>query len=388
MKNLAMTGIGLALSAFTTFSSAAASTYEVSDTLVELVKDFEGYRETAYDDLDPARQLAFGDDHLAQGTLTIGWGCTTDVYAGQRISVEDAEKCLTTNLVTARQVVDDVVDVSLNSNQRDALVSFVFNVGEGQFRNSTLLRKLNAGDYKGAESEFHRWVYSGGRKLQGLIQRRIREAALFALPSIEDAFSLPIDLLSNPSLAPDVIRIPGAVTQAMHSAWATSFPGGRSAPSREVGGVIVKQPDGNIVAKYVTIGTNARVLINRWDAKAGERIIGTYHTHPYSDVWPEGGYLGVAHSGDDFTYALVYREPTFVEAGSKQFLLLPTEISPEHPVEAWDPLGSQFTEDLNKLTFDQGIPVPEAHIIVGKRYAKRYGIAFYEGVNGVFRRIG
>jgi len=69
--------------------------------------------------------------------------------------------------------------VPLPQNQFDALVSFTFNVGVGAFSNSTLLRRLNKRNYQGTKQEFRRWVHAGGRRLQGLVNRRNQEAGLF-----------------------------------------------------------------------------------------------------------------------------------------------------------------------------------------------------------------
>ena len=74
------------------------------------------------------------------------------------------------------------VMVPINQDQFDTLVSFAFNVGVGAFRKSTLLKLLNQGNYEGAKDEFQRWVYGGGRRLAGLVNRRNHEAELF-LPS-------------------------------------------------------------------------------------------------------------------------------------------------------------------------------------------------------------
>lgn len=71
------------------------------------------------------------------------------------------------------------VKVKLTQNQFDALVSFVYNVGVGAFRTSTLLRKLNNGDYVGAAAEFKRWKFGGGKELPGLVRRRKAEEQLF-----------------------------------------------------------------------------------------------------------------------------------------------------------------------------------------------------------------
>jgi peptidoglycan hydrolase-like protein with peptidoglycan-binding domain len=71
------------------------------------------------------------------------------------------------------------VSVPLTQNQFDALVSFTFNVGAGAFGGSTLLKRLNAGDYAGGADEFGKWTKSGGKVFAGLVRRRTEEAALF-----------------------------------------------------------------------------------------------------------------------------------------------------------------------------------------------------------------
>ena len=79
----------------------------------------------------------------------------------------------------AERAVQEAVHVPLRQEQFDALVSFTFNVGGGAFRSSTLVRKLNAGDARGAGDEFLRWATAGGRVLEGLRRRRQAERALF-----------------------------------------------------------------------------------------------------------------------------------------------------------------------------------------------------------------
>jgi hypothetical protein len=82
------------------------------------------------------------------------------------------------------RAVERLVKVPLNQNQFDALVSFAYNCGEGNLGKSTLLRRLNAGDYKGAAAQFAAWNKGGGQVLKGLVRRRAAEAALFrATPS-------------------------------------------------------------------------------------------------------------------------------------------------------------------------------------------------------------
>lgn len=130
-----------------------------------LIRRFEGLHLTAYWD---------------NGQYAIGYGHRgPDVSPGQRITVEEAERLLQQDVAKAETVVRSLVTVPLTQAQFDALVSFVYNVGAGAFRSSTLLRLLNDGDYAGAMAEFNRWVYSDGRVLPGLVARREAEAALF-----------------------------------------------------------------------------------------------------------------------------------------------------------------------------------------------------------------
>jgi len=134
-------------------------------TSLDIIKQYEGLRLEAY--LCPA------------GIPTIGWGHTFGVKLGQKISVAQAEVFLDHDYQEAEDQVKQVVKVPLTDNQLGALVSFVFNLGIGKLKSSTLLKKLNSGDYVGAASEFDKWVFSKGVKLKGLIARRVAERKLF-----------------------------------------------------------------------------------------------------------------------------------------------------------------------------------------------------------------
>jgi lysozyme len=102
-----------------------------------------------------------------------------------RITAERAEELLRADVARFEQVVRQQVKVPLTQGQFDALVSFVFNVGAGAFRRSTLLRRLNARDYMGAAMQFERWVQGRHRAhgerltLPGLVRRRRAEARMF-----------------------------------------------------------------------------------------------------------------------------------------------------------------------------------------------------------------
>ncbi len=95
------------------------------------------------------------------------------------ITEAQAEQMLTEDLVRFERIVERLVRVRVNQGQFDALVSFTYNVGEGNFTNSTLLRKLNAGDTAGAAEQFARWVHASGKVLPGLVKRRAAERAMF-----------------------------------------------------------------------------------------------------------------------------------------------------------------------------------------------------------------
>ena len=82
--------------------------------------------------------------------------------------------------MTFERTVDRLIKVDLNQGQYDALVSFAYNLGGGALASSSLRRILNRGNYPGAERQFKRWVFAGGRKLRGLVKRRAAEAELFA----------------------------------------------------------------------------------------------------------------------------------------------------------------------------------------------------------------
>ncbi len=151
-------------------SPANTGTDRINDAGLELIKHFEGRELHAYQD--------------SVGVWTIGYGHTSaagppQVRAGMSISEKEAEDILRQDLGLFEGGVRDRVKVSMNGNQFSALVAFSFNVGLGALGNSTLLRKLNSGDYRGAADELLRWVKAGGATLPGLVRRRDAERALF-----------------------------------------------------------------------------------------------------------------------------------------------------------------------------------------------------------------
>ena len=130
------------------------------------IKEWEGLRLEAY--------LPTPND-----VWTIGWGHTGTATKGMVITREQAERLLRQDVRWVEDTINNHVKVPLNQNQYDALGSFIFNVGATAFKRSTLLRKLNKGDYQGAADQFPRWNKQKGRVLRGLTRRRHDERKLF-----------------------------------------------------------------------------------------------------------------------------------------------------------------------------------------------------------------
>ena len=131
----------------------------------EILKYFEGCKLTAYQD--------------SVGVWTIGYGHTKGVYNGMTITQEEAEQMLLTELEEYEGYIENMVTVPLTQNQFDALVVWIYNLGPTNFKNSTLLKELNAGNYNAAGQEITRWNKAGGKVLAGLVKRREAEAELF-----------------------------------------------------------------------------------------------------------------------------------------------------------------------------------------------------------------
>ncbi len=122
-----------------------------------------------------------GSYRCSAGVLTIGYGHTKTTKPNQVITFSEAERLLKLDVQDAMRAVNRLVKVKLSQNQFDALVSFTFNVGIRAFSQSTLLKKLNNGDTRGAASELLRWTRAGGKEVLGLVNRRESERKLFLL---------------------------------------------------------------------------------------------------------------------------------------------------------------------------------------------------------------
>ena len=138
---------------------------KISNIGINLITEFEGCKLTAY--------------RCQAGVLTIGYGHTDDVMEGQTITQAHANHLLRRDLLQFEAGVDGSVSVELTQNMFDALVSLAFNIGLGALQKSTLLKKLNAGDYLGASDQFLVWNKAGGAISKGLQRRRTAERKLF-----------------------------------------------------------------------------------------------------------------------------------------------------------------------------------------------------------------
>ena len=138
---------------------------KISERGKDLIKLFEGCRLKAYDD--------------GVGVWTIGYGHTVGVKPGDEITQEQADEWFSEESEQFSNKVQVLVLVEVNQNQFDALVSLAYNIGVGALSRSTLLRKLNAGDYQGAAEQFDVWNRGGRKVMLGLVRRREQERKLF-----------------------------------------------------------------------------------------------------------------------------------------------------------------------------------------------------------------
>lgn len=142
---------------------------QISYNGIEFLKKWEGFKAEAYKDTGGVWTIGYG---------TIKW-MGKPVEQGMKMTEKEAELALQADLAWAQTAVNQLVRYPLTQNMFDALVSFVYNVGEDAFRKSTLLRLLNQGRKSEAAKQFERWRFDNGRIVVGLLNRREAERALF-----------------------------------------------------------------------------------------------------------------------------------------------------------------------------------------------------------------
>ena len=144
---------------------------EVNKAGLDLIKSFEGLKLEAYPDPGAGGK-----------PWTIGFGSVKGVKKGMKITVQEAEQRLIMDLQDACKAVERFVTVPLNDNQFAALVSFTFNCGAGNLAVSTLLKRLNEGEYGSVPMQLMRWNKAAGKVMSGLTRRRAAEGELFQMP--------------------------------------------------------------------------------------------------------------------------------------------------------------------------------------------------------------
>lgn len=176
-----------------------------------LIKEFEGLRLNAY--------------RCPAGVLTIGYGHTSaagppTVTSTMKISQAEAEQMLANDLLRYEVAVEKAVIVPLTQNQFDALVSFAYNCGIGALQKSTLLKRLNRGEYDAVPAELMKWNKAGGKELAGLTRRRRAEAKMWR--GIDSRAPVPVE---EARTAPDSPKPKKKITQSREANAAAGIAG-------------------------------------------------------------------------------------------------------------------------------------------------------------------
>ncbi len=163
---LEVEGVGIFRGLFNMAKNAALNPSAMSAAGLDLLKQFEGFSATPYDDF---KGQSIGYGHLIKAGESYAF-----------VTREQAEALLRDDVAWAERAVSAAVSVPLTQAQFDALASLAYNIGEGAFKRSTLVRLLNEGDYMGAAEQFARWNRAGGAVHPGLVKRRALERSVFA----------------------------------------------------------------------------------------------------------------------------------------------------------------------------------------------------------------
>ncbi|RIB03217.1 Glycoside Hydrolase Family 24 protein [Gigaspora rosea] len=147
--------------------------YKINNDGLKFIKEQEGFEPNFYTD--------------SAGKKTIGYGHNCDANADPQkckqirapISREQGEVILKRDLVEKEACVTELTKIKINPDQFSALVSFAYNLGCPYYKSTSLLKKLNSGDIKGAANEFRLYNKSGGKITNGLVKRREAERVLF-----------------------------------------------------------------------------------------------------------------------------------------------------------------------------------------------------------------
>ena len=153
---------------------------QLSNAGLNLIKTGEGFKPHLYN--CPANDASFGYGHLVHHGPICGAASEAPFVGG--ISEQQGTALLLEDAAYAQHAVEHLVKVPLTQGQYDSLVSFTYNEGAGRLQSSTLLKDLNASDFGSVPAQLEEWVYGGGMKLPGLVQRRAAEAFMFDETSV------------------------------------------------------------------------------------------------------------------------------------------------------------------------------------------------------------
>ena len=171
---------------------------KTGETGLNLIKAYEGLRLSAQ--ADGGFDGRMGDE--SSQSWTIGYGHRGGCGPNHAVTEREASRLLSQDILPIEDVIRATVRAPLNQNEHDALVSLIFNIGEKNFRRSTVLAKINDGDKLAAADAFERWSRArvDGRlvKLDGLVRRRAAEKSLFLMPT--DAESVSYTHLTLPTI--------------------------------------------------------------------------------------------------------------------------------------------------------------------------------------------
>ncbi|MEX5367395.1 lysozyme [Acinetobacter haemolyticus] len=143
---------------------------DISENGYAIIREFEGFRSTAYRDTGGVWTIGFG---------TIRYPNGVKVKQGDTCTRGQAEQWLKNDCLWVDACLNKYIKVKISQNQFDALASFVYNIGETQFIKSTMLSLINQNNLTAAANQFDRWIFDNGIRIQGLVNRRAKEKALF-----------------------------------------------------------------------------------------------------------------------------------------------------------------------------------------------------------------
>lgn len=221
---------------------------KVNKACIELVKEYEGFRGEAYQDI--------------VGVWTIGYGETLGVKEGDTITMANAHANLVKRLNWFGEKVQEACTIAPNENELAAMTSLAYNIGVGGFRKSTVLKAHNRGDQEAAARAFSLWNKAGGSVVKGLVRRRAAEAALYLRPVGDAQCEMPQMIDNEKPLTQSTIAGAGTITAV------TSGLGAMAQMSQHI--EVIKESLGDLLpyfamgAALIAVATGAYVVVQRW----------------------------------------------------------------------------------------------------------------------------